>query len=753
MKRIYIVLVILVFFGCITLMQSKVNAADSEGNLIIILDPGHGGNDPGASNSDMGLKEADVTYKLAIYAKEELEKYEGVKVYLTRYSNCPLIYERGEFAKKYDADLMVSLHINAGSSSARGAEIWVTQDDTQIEYYEKCKELGEKILNEISKLGIKNNGVSTRSGRNNEWYESGVVKDYYGIIRYPMNYKIRSILVEHCFISNNSDCQYINTNEKIKNLAIADVRGIVQAYQLERKNQGRPAVKELKLDKTEMNLEITTDDPQPLNFINPVINPTNAYNKDVDFYSSNPNVARVWGERVRGLTQGETTVTAISRNNQRIAKCKIVVTRPEIPLKEITTNTTQQKVNVNETGDIIVNFNPINASDQTLYWESSKPDVVRIWNGHFRGLKEGKSEITATSRAGGKKISCTVIVNDPNKIHVETMNLQQEEYTAKVGEAVDIEYTYTPENAQNAEFYWISSNEEIIRVWGNRFRALKEGTAEVIATTIDETYEKRIPVIVKNNSILVEELISEKEQYTANVGEAVDIKYTYVPEEAQNAEFYWTSSNEEIIRVWGNRFRALKEGTAEVIAKTLDGTYEKRIQVTIKNNSISNVEELISEKEQYTASVGEAVDIKYTYAPEDAQNAEFYWTSSNEEIIRVWENRFRALKEGTAEVIAKTIDGTYEKRIPVIVKNNSILVEELISEKEQYIASVGEAVDIEYTYTPEDAQNAEFYWTSSNEEIIRVWGNRFRALKEGTAEVIAKTLDGTYEKRIRVTVE
>ena len=141
MKKLYIIIIsIIIALGCIILIQPKVNAADDEGNLVIVLDPGHGGSDPGAANSSYGLQEAYINYRIAVYCKEELEKYEGVKVYLTRYADCPSIYERGEFAKNYQADLVVSIHINSSpSSSARGAEIWVTQDNTRIEYYEKSK--------------------------------------------------------------------------------------------------------------------------------------------------------------------------------------------------------------------------------------------------------------------------------------------------------------------------------------------------------------------------------------------------------------------------------------------------------------------------------------------------------------------------------------------------------------------------------------------------------------------------------------
>ena len=41
--------------------------------------------------------------------------------------------------------------------------------------------------------------------------------------------------------------------------------------------------------------------------------------------------------------------------------------------------------------------------------------------------------------------------------------------------------------------------------------------------------------------------------------------------------------------------------------------------------------------------------------------------------------------------------------------------------------------------------NAEFEWSSSNDEILRVWHNRFRGLKEGTAYVIARSDDGVIK--------
>ena len=80
--------------------------------IIIVLDPGHGGKDPGATAN--GLKEKDVTLKFAKRIKYYLEKDGRFKVYLTRNTDkfIPL-YERSLFAIKKNADMFISIHCNA----------------------------------------------------------------------------------------------------------------------------------------------------------------------------------------------------------------------------------------------------------------------------------------------------------------------------------------------------------------------------------------------------------------------------------------------------------------------------------------------------------------------------------------------------------------------------------------------------------------------------------------------------------------
>lgn len=92
--------------------------------VTIVLDPGHGGTDPGSLNSTYGIKESNINYKIATYLKEYLEVYKNVKVILTRRENeYKTLQERADVGFRSNADLLLSLHINSSDNeSATGCE-------------------------------------------------------------------------------------------------------------------------------------------------------------------------------------------------------------------------------------------------------------------------------------------------------------------------------------------------------------------------------------------------------------------------------------------------------------------------------------------------------------------------------------------------------------------------------------------------------------------------------------------------------
>jgi len=98
------------------------------GKRVVIIDPGHGGKDPGAINLTTGLKESEVTLGIALYLKKLL-KEAGIPTYLTRDKD-EFIYleDRTDFANQKNGFVFVSLHANSVLNhrpSAEGIETFV----------------------------------------------------------------------------------------------------------------------------------------------------------------------------------------------------------------------------------------------------------------------------------------------------------------------------------------------------------------------------------------------------------------------------------------------------------------------------------------------------------------------------------------------------------------------------------------------------------------------------------------------------
>ncbi len=91
----------------------------------VVLDAGHGGKDPGKP-SKAGYKESDIALKIVLALGKELEKNDDIEVVYTRKKDVFIdLHERGKIANKAEADLFISVHCNAHTSQAYGAETYV----------------------------------------------------------------------------------------------------------------------------------------------------------------------------------------------------------------------------------------------------------------------------------------------------------------------------------------------------------------------------------------------------------------------------------------------------------------------------------------------------------------------------------------------------------------------------------------------------------------------------------------------------
>lgn len=206
----------------------------STGKVIVVLDPGHGGFDPGTSG--FGANEKDLTLKIAKYCKAALESDGRIQVYMTRETDTSVgnatdvstdLYNRIQYAIGKEADLFVSLHLNSAGASAKGAEVYYPNSNYRADIGAQGKTLATDIQNELVKLGLYNRGAKIQNSTSSK-YPDNSVQDYYYVIQQSKRAGFPGIIVEHAFLSNQNDYNnYLSSDAKLKKLGEADAKGIL----------------------------------------------------------------------------------------------------------------------------------------------------------------------------------------------------------------------------------------------------------------------------------------------------------------------------------------------------------------------------------------------------------------------------------------------------------------------------------------------------------------------------------------------
>ncbi len=231
MKRNNILLVLLIFLLAIAIYSLKLGADNSSpvtgnvGQKIVLLDPGHGGEDPGAVSDYSGIKEKDINLSIANKVKELLEK-ENYKVLMTRTED-KLEYlpettsvtekrkqdlqRRKKMMDESGADIVVSIHQNKiKQTQYYGAQTFYPHNSPEST---KLAVSIQKYIKEI--VDPTNKREALVRGKPNE-LPIIILKDL----------KTTTAIVECGFLSNTNDEKQIGTKEYQDKIALAVKQGV-----------------------------------------------------------------------------------------------------------------------------------------------------------------------------------------------------------------------------------------------------------------------------------------------------------------------------------------------------------------------------------------------------------------------------------------------------------------------------------------------------------------------------------------------
>ncbi len=193
----------------------------------IVIDAGHGGKDPGAKGYCRKAREKDITLSIAKRLKKKLETRLGCEVIMTRSSDKFLtLEERTAFANTKDADLFISIHVNAHrNKSAYGVETYflnLATDEDAIRVAAMENATSTKNISDLQTIlmDLMQNAKINESSRLASHVQTQIVghlKQHYSSVRDKgvkqapfyvlLGAQMPAILVETSFISNPRECK------------------------------------------------------------------------------------------------------------------------------------------------------------------------------------------------------------------------------------------------------------------------------------------------------------------------------------------------------------------------------------------------------------------------------------------------------------------------------------------------------------------------------------------------------------------
>ena len=177
----------------------------------VFIDPGHGGNDPGAVAN--GLQEKNITLQIATSIRDILlSEYDNVSISMSRNGDQTVsLNARTNAANNWGADFYLSVHINSGGGTGFESFVYPGVGRATITYQET---IHQKILEHV------------------EWNNRGRKQSNFHVLRET---SMDALLTESGFIDNSSDASQLRDPNFIQNLARGHAEGIAAAFNLPRK--------------------------------------------------------------------------------------------------------------------------------------------------------------------------------------------------------------------------------------------------------------------------------------------------------------------------------------------------------------------------------------------------------------------------------------------------------------------------------------------------------------------------------------
>lgn len=423
-------------------------------------------------------------------------------------------------------------------------------------------------------------------------------------------------------------------------------------------------------------------------------------------------------------------------------------------------NTHSHDMNTGEEFQLQCAVAPANADNKDVIWSSSNDEIASVdQSGKVKALKRGQVKIVATSK-DDNSISdvCELTITQL----ATAIELYEHEVRLAIGKHITLHAYVSPQDVNNDKVEWEYSNYYVAKEIGFDYyygsttvEGSHKGTVKITAKTCDgsnlsDTCEITVWQPVTSVSL-------DKHECSMKIGETTTLRTSILPNDADNKDLVWRSSNESVATVENGVVTAHASGKARVRVTPADGSdHFDDCEITVFQPVIGvNVEP----RTLTLKSIGATKQLTADVLPENADNRNVKWSSANTSVCFVMDNgTVVAVSEGSSVVTATTVDGGFTDFCVVIVKlpvdDKRPVTGIRLEQNSVTLSKTGETVKLKATVLPADADNPNIQWESSDRTVCLVMNDgTIVAIGAGSSIITATTEDGGFSAQCVVVVK
>ncbi len=338
------------------------------------------------------------------------------------------------------------------------------------------------------------------------------------------------------------------------------------------------------------------------------------------------------------------------------------------------------------------------------------------------------------------------------EVHVTGVSLNQRTLALYIGDKADLVATVTPEDADDPSVSWKSSDVEVATVSDGHVTGVGAGDCVITVTTKDGGKTATCAVSVTKKPIPVVGISLNKTSTVLTEGDTEQLTATIDPENADNPNYSWSTSNANVVTVVDGLLTAIAKGNATITVTTAEGAKTATCAVTV-NEKVYAVTGVSLDKTEASIMEGTTLTLTATIAPANATNQNVSWSSSDQSVATVANGVVTAVAPGNCTITVTTEDGGKTATCALTVTSATIAVTGVSLNHSTLDIPEGKTATLVATVAPANATNQAVTWSSSNESIATVVNGVVTGVKEGNCTITVTTVDGGKTATCTVNVK